>query len=337
MNIFGAKTKQTLLSITLVILSFGLLVLACVIGSVAVNFGDLLRTLTGQASDPTAQMVVLGIRLPRALLAYAVGGTLAVCGASLQGVFKNPMADSHILGVSSGSALGAAICIVAGLQMTVLGLGALTLCAFLGGLLAVFAVYALARVRGRVTPVGMLLAGIALGSVMTALVSGLMLFNRERLEQIFLWTLGSFSAPAWEKVFLAIPVMLIGVRVCFAYRKPLNLLQLGDAGAQSLGVDVSKVRRNIMISTALSTAAAVSVCGIIGFVGLMVPHGVRMLAGPDYRKLLPLSFLTGGSFLLLMDTLARTVISPLEINVGILTAILGGPFFLFLLRRKGLQ
>ena len=308
---------------------------ACTVGSASIRLSAVFRALyervTGAAcSDETAALILFRIRMPRAILAYAVGAALSLSGACMQGIFKNPMADPHILGVSSGAALGAAFAIVFGWQLSVLGLGAVSIAAFVGAALAVALVVSLA---GRAGTVGILLSGIAVGSFLTALLSGMLIMNRDSMENVYLWTMGSFTAASWNKVWLALPVTALGALLIQPFARDLNAMLLGESDARSLGIPVEKVRIIVLALTTLVTATAVSLCGIVGFVGLMVPHAVRLVTGPDHRALLPASLLAGGLFLLIMDTLARTVAMPFEIPVGVLTSLLGGPFFLVLLRR----
>lgn len=324
-----------------------LFAVACSIGSANIGMLESLRILWSgipfigkllpQVNTPDSfQIILLQVRLPRAILSFLVGGALAIMGASLQGMFKNPLADPHILGISAGAGLGATIAIILGLRDSFAGIGSVTGFAFIGAIGAVFLVYALSRVKGRITTSSLLLAGIAVSSLVTALISALMILNRNKLEQVVLWTMGSFSTTGWTQLIWSAPLILIGALLSWFFARDLNLLLLGDEEARHLGVEIQKTKRWLLIITSFTTAAAVSVSGIIGFVGLMVPHMVRLVLGPDHRVLLPFSFLTGGCFLLLVDTLARTVASPLEIPVGILTAILGGPFFLYLLRKRGI-
>lgn len=279
----------------------------------------------------TGHAIVVGVRLPRILSSYLVGMALSVCGACMQGLFHNPMADPHMLGVSSGAAFGVALC-------TLIGGGALMrftgLFAFAFSIAAVLIVLTLSHTHGRVTTVSLLLAGIAVSSLLTALTSGLMVIDRENLENVYMWTMGSFTSSSWDKLKIAAPVILMGVLGIIAFARDLNALLMGESDARQLGVNVRRVRLILLLLSTLVTATAVSISGVIGFVGLMVPHAMRMFCGPDHRGLLPLSALAGGLYLLIMDTLARTVLMPIEIPIGVLTAMVGGPFFLYLLKRR---
>ncbi|MGI6706808.1 MAG: FecCD family ABC transporter permease [Clostridia bacterium] len=341
------KRRYMGMAVALSILALLLLAVVCSVGSADIGVLNSLRTLfgwipwfgeaiKGEGIPPSHEIILFQLRLPRSILAFFVGGALAISGACLQGLFKNPMADPHILGVSAGAGLGATIAIILGLQHSVVGIGAVTLLAFIGGTTAVFLVYSLARVRGRISTAGLLLAGTAASSLITALMSALMIMNRNKIEQVVLWTMGSFSTVGWKQVVWGVPFMLLGMVLTYFYAKDLNILLLGDEDARHLGVDIDRIKKILLAVTSLITAAAVSVSGVIGFVGLIVPHIVRLLVGPDHRFLMPFSLLIGGIFLMVVDTLARTVASPLEIPVGILTAVFGGPFFLYLLRKRGI-
>ncbi len=329
------------------LLALLLLAVVCSVGSANIGIVNSLRTffgwipwvgeaIKGEGIPASHEIILFQLRLPRSILAFFVGGALAISGSCLQGLFKNPMADPHILGVSAGAGLGATIAIVLGLQNTLGGIGAVTLLAFIGGTAAVFLVYSLSRVHGRISTAGLLLAGTAVSSLITALMSAFMIMNRNKIEQVVLWTMGSFSTVGWKQVVWGVPLMLVGMGLTYFYAKDLNILLLGDEDARHLGVDIDRIKKILLAITSLITAAAVSVSGVIGFVGLIVPHIVRLLVGPDHRILMPFSLLVGGIFLMVVDTLARTIASPLEIPVGILTAVFGGPFFLYLLRKKGI-
>lgn len=327
--------------IALVGLALVALMAACALGSARIPLDGVLSTawahLTGQpAMEESWSVILMKVRLPRALLAYVVGAALSVSGACMQGLFKNPMADPHILGVSSGAALGAALAMVLKWQSGFMGLGAVSLCAFAGGALSVLVVLSLSRVRGRMSTISLLLSGVAVSAFLSALLSGLMMLNRDKMEHIYLWTMGSFTAASWEKLAWAAPVTLVGALGLRLFARDLNALLMGEDEARTLGISVARVRLIVLGLCTLVTATAVSVSGVIGFVGLMVPHAVRMVVGPDHRAVIPVSLLAGGAYLLVMDTLARTIAMPTEIAVGVLTAAVGGPFFLYLLRRSRL-
>lgn len=293
------------------------------------------QALMGEAWWPQASEVILfQIRLPRVVLAGLVGASLAFSGAALQGLFRNPMAGPSVLGVSSGAALGAAWAVVAGWQGRIAGLGAVPLAAFGGALLSTALVYRLARVGGRVPVTRLLLAGVALGSFFSALVSLVIVFGERRASAVVFWLMGSLAGADWSGVTLVLPYFAAGLAVIAFHSRDLNAMVLGEEGAQHLGIDVERVKVRLLIATSLLTGAAVAVSGIIGFVGLVVPHGVRLIMGPDHRVLIPAAGLAGAAFLTAVDAAARTVIAPTEIPVGAITALIGGPFFLFLLHRR---
>lgn len=279
------------------------------------------------------QTIVLQIRLPRVLLAALVGIALATVGAAFQGLLKNPMADPYIIGVSSGAALGATIAIVTGLS-AVVGYLAVPWMAFAGALISTYTVYNIARVGSRVPVYTLLLAGVALSAFMSAIMSFLMVLNSKEMQQVVFWLLGSFSAKNWGHVQAAAPLIIIGVVAINCFARDLNIMLFGDHTAQHLGIDAEKTKKLLLTLGAFTAAAAVSVSGTIGFVGLIVPHGVRLVVGPDHRNLMPISALAGGIFMVITDTFARNFLGGVEIPVGIITAMLGGPFFIYLLKRK---
>jgi iron complex transport system permease protein len=262
-----------------------------------------------------------------------VGTGLAVAGCVLQGVFRNPMADPGVLGVSSGAGLGAVIAIYAGLGAR--DLWTLPAIAFAGALLTAATVYALATRAGRTPVLTLLLAGIAVGSLLTSAIGLVMILAREvQVQTMLLWLMGGFDGETWEQVGVAVPVILAGSAACLLFARELNILATGEESARGVGVPVEWTKRILLGLVALVTAAGVSVSGTIGFVGLMVPHMLRLMIGPDHRGLLPASAVGGAAFLILADLGARLVIRPAEISVGVITSFLGVPFFLYLLRRQ---
>lgn len=276
--------------------------------------------------------IIWNVRLPRVLLGFLTGGALALCGASYQGIFKNPMADPFILGVSSGAALGASIGIVSGFSVSALGLNGTAILAFVGAFLAIFLVYNISRVGRKVPVATLLLSGIAVSQSLTAFMSLLMIFNVQNMNQIMFWTMGSLNGKGWSQVLTVLPYVLVGCLFLLTTVRELDIMLLGEEAATQLGVNTELLKKKVLVASSLITAAVVSVTGIIGFVGLVVPHVVRMLSGPKHRVLMPFSLVFGGTFLIICDTLARTV-SAQEIPVGIITAAFGGPFFIYLLRK----
>lgn len=282
----------------------------------------------------TEGLVVEQLRLPRILVGGLVGMALGVAGATMQGLFRNPMADPGIIGVSSGGAVGAVVAIAAGLN-TAFFL-ALPLFSFLGAMGAAFLVYGIAWVGGRFSMATLLLAGVAIGSFLGAVISAIIVMvpNNDSLREILFWLAGGLEARSWEHVGLSGPPILAGLAVVLVMSRDLNLLMMGDDDARSMGVRVGLVRPILLTAASLVTGVAVAVSGIIAFVGLVVPHMLRLVFGPDHRVLIPASALGGGIFVVLADTIARTVIQPAEFRVGILTAFVGAPFFVLLLIRN---
>jgi iron complex transport system permease protein len=282
----------------------------------------------------TLETIVIDIRLPRVMLAGLVGAALAAAGATYQGLFRNPLADPYLIGVAQGAALGAVIGFLLPSGWHALGFGIIPLLAFTGALISTTVVYLLARV-GKTLPVTtLILAGVALGALLSSIVSYLIISSGEKLHGIMFWLMGSFSLSQWSEAIMVLPYMLVGLVVLLLYARSLNLMQLDEEQAQQLGINVERLKLVLLGSATLITAAAVSFVGIIGFVGIIIPHAVRLIWGADYRFLLPLSILTGAIFLILADILARTVLAPVEIPIGVITAICGAPFFLYLLRRR---
>ncbi|NPV59667.1 MAG: iron chelate uptake ABC transporter family permease subunit [Actinobacteria bacterium] len=294
----------------------------------------LLGRLVDATWTPTQETIIISVRLPRVLLALLVGMGLALAGAIFQGLFRNPMADPSIIGSSQGAALGATIAFFFGIKVGLGGLSAVPLFAFAGSLLAVFAVYVIARAGGRASIASLLLVGIALSSFLASIVSLLMVVSEDRMHNIFFWLMGGLGTGNWDMVLAVLPFIAVGIVVSLFMARDLNLLMLGEERAAQLGLETERFKWTMIVVASLAVGAAVSVSGIIGFVGLMTPHIVRLLTGPDHRFLIPGSIMGGGLFLVLADTLARTVIAPNELPVGIVTAFFGAPFFIYLLKRS---
>jgi len=287
--------------------------------------------ITGDWTDAT-DMIVTSIRLPRVIMAGLTGAALGVAGATYQGLFRNPLADPYLIGVAQGASLGAAVGFV--VPWIFLGIYLVPLLAFVGALIAVSIVYLTARV-GKALPVTtLILAGVAIGAFFVSITSYLTLLSPDKTHGIVAWLLGSFSMTEWGQVVLVAPVIVLGVLAVTLFARPLNVMQLDEEQAQQLGIHVERTKIILLVISTLITAAAVCFVGIIGFVGIIVPHAVRLIWGPDHRMLLPLSALAGAVLLILADTASRTIMAPSEIQVGIITAFLGAPFFIFLLRRK---
>lgn len=281
--------------------------------------------------------IIQQVRIPRILLSILVGGGLSVSGCVFQGIFRNPLAEPHILGVSAGAALGACIAILLGIQTgtSLAGMGAVGLCAFAGAVITIGIVYFASGLGGRSSVISVLLTGSAVSTMFSAIMSLLMSMNHERMEQVYLWTMGSFSAASWSKIRYTVLFLVPLFGVCLAHARELNLLAMGEETAQSLGVETLRIRKILIPAASFLTAVCVSVSGVVGFVGLVIPHIMRFLLGSDYRKILPGSILGGALFLMVCDTLARTLIAPGELPVGVLTAIVGAPYLIILIRRSG--
>jgi len=290
------------------------------------------RAIAGSPRD-AADAVIVDIRLPRVILAALVGACLSLAGVLYQALFRNPLADPYILGVSSGAGLGAIIVIVTTTTATAWRYLGLPLGAFLGALLTILLVVRLASWRGRLDTASLLLAGVAISYTLAALTSFIMVLSRESMASVVFWMMGGLTSASWEYVAVIAPMLALGAIVPFTHARELNLMLLGDTRASELGVDVERFKRLVLGAGSLLTAAAVSVSGLIGFVGLMTPHAVRLVLGPDHRLLVPASLLGGATVMVLADLVARTVLAPVEIPVGIVTALAGGPFFVWLLVR----
>lgn len=294
-------------------------------------FRDSLAFFRMFSLSPGERTILFAIRLPRVVLAFLVGGGLALSGAVLQGIFRNPLVDPYILGVSSGAAFGAVVAI---LSRVYFGLFTVPLCAFLSALGTVFLVFRLARV-GRSMPLEVvLLSGLAVGFFFSALISLGMFLSGENLHQVVFWTMGGFWGRSWENVWMVLPFFAVGVPVLLSFGRELNAFLLGERVAESLGIDVERTKRLLLFVVALLVASCVATSGVIGFVGLVVPHILRLFGFQDHRKMLPLALCAGGVVLLLADTLARSVVYPAELPVGVVTSLLGAPFFVYLLRQK---
>jgi iron complex transport system permease protein len=279
--------------------------------------------------------IVLQYRLPRGILAFLVGASLGASGVCFQGLFRNPLADPFVVGVSSGAALGAVASIALGFETLVFGLAPATASAFGGALGAAFLAYAIARVRGRVPVTTLLLAGSAIGSFAGAAVSILILIKSPRWSEVVTWLMGSMSHPdPWSRVLVVGPCLIASMAVMAVYARDLNLLLLGEESARQLGVETERLKVLLLGAGALAAAGAVATCGMIGFVGLIVPNVARRLVGPDHRALLPVTVLSGGILLTLADVAARVASPQFPLPIGAVTALGGAPFFVYLLRER---
>jgi iron complex transport system permease protein len=320
--------------------SLAVLVLCLQFGSTKVEMGTVLSAVSrmlwagdlDSAALGTSGVILVQIRIPRVLMGFLVGGTLAAVGVVLQALLRNPLADPYVLGVSSGAALGASVAMLLGIGTTMVLLPALPLFGFLGGLLSLVVMYRLAQSQGRLPIHSLLLAGVILNAIMTALIMFITsILEPNRSAGLIAWLMGSLTSPGYVALAVFAVYAAIGMAMLLQKAQLLNLLTLGEEAARSLGVATEGVKKQLFALTALLTGAVVSVSGMIGFVGMVVPHAVRMLVGSDHRLLLPASAFVGGMFLVVADTIARTMLAPAEIPVGIVTALAGGPFFLYLL------
>lgn len=307
--------------------------LSIAIGAVFISPVDVWQALTGQATNEIFRTIIMDIRLPRTALILLTGSALAGSGAAYQGLFRNPLADPYLIGVASGAGLGAIFAMSIQWPYSFFGMMAVPLAAFLAGLLTVALVYTVARVGNTVPTTNLILAGTVFSSFATALTSFLMLRSSGELRRAIGWLLGGVSIGGWAPVLALLPYAILGLTMLILSGHALNLLQFGDEQAQQMGLNVSRAKTIILIAASLTTAAAVAFAGIIGFVGLIVPHIVRLWWGGDYRRIIPLSIIGGAAALLLADVLARVAIAPQELPIGVVTALAGSPFFLWVLRR----
>ena len=313
--------------------------MACLgFGTETISFANVAALLAhgpfaeGETQNVPHYIILWQVRVPRVLLAFMVGGSLAAVGASLQALFRNPLADPYVIGISSGAALGAAVAVLFGVGFSILSLSILPFSAFLGALIALLIVYRIAVSYGSFSIHTLLLGGVVLNAVFSALILFLTsLADPYKASGMYAWLMGSLTGPDFQTVLVLAVYLLFGVAVLVSQASALNLLTLGEEAARSLGVEVERVKRVLFAAAALLTGSVVAFSGLIGFVGLIVPHAVRLVFGADHRLLLIASGIVGGIFLMMADTVARTLLSPTEIPVGVVTALVGGPIFLYLL------
>ena len=335
---FITRKKVIIISILLTILLGLVILFSITVGSVKVgslrSITILLQSILGLkgAETETERAIILSLRLPRALLAGLVGAGLSVSGAIFQALLRNPLADPYILGVSSGAAVGAIIAVLMGLSSLSIGL---PLASFIGAFLTILIVFNFGRQNGKMHPNTLLLAGVIIGSFLSALIMFFIsISQKEELHTIIFWLMGDFSFSNPQAVYMIFPYIFLGFIFLYLRARQLNLILSGEESSLQMGVDVERLKLISYLLASLITAASVSVCGLIGFVGLIVPHSVRLIFGPDHRLLLPSAALIGASFLIASDTFARTLLAPTELPVGVITAAFGGPFFIYLLRTR---
>nr|WP_272876575.1 iron chelate uptake ABC transporter family permease subunit [Clostridium sp. Cult1] len=319
------KVKKSIYFTIAILFFFLTVIISISAGAVKIPLQEIINVFTGNG-DETSRTIIFNLRLPRIIGAAVVGMGLSVVGAFFQGLLRNPMADPYVLGISSGAAFGATIAIILGL-----GLFGLSFLAFISSLAVVIFVYTISKTGSKVSMTTMLLAGIAISAFISAIISLLMLLNHDEFTRIVFWTMGGFSLTNWNSIAFSAPIIIIGSFVMYVFSRDLNAILTGEEVAEHLGVNTEFIKKIILVLGSLVTATAVSVGGIIGFVGLIVPHVSRLIVGPDNRILVPFSALSGAIFLTLADTLARFILRPTEVPIGIITATFGGPFFLYLL------
>lgn len=348
-NAYRESARENRIKVLATVIAIGVTIIITVF--LSINMGrsyisakDVLSIIAGKIMGISAMFsqvketnvaIVWDIRLPRILCAILVGGGLAVSGTVFQSVLMNPLADSYTMGVSTGAAFGASIAIF----INIMGFGfsiPVSVAAFFGAILTLFIVMSLSKVKGYLSPVNLILSGIIVSSIFSAAITLIKNAAGENVSAIVGWMMGSLSSSQWDDIILILPIIAIATFICFCFSNKINILSIGDDEARYLGVDPEKLRIILLIASSLITAVCVSVSGIIGFVGLIVPHTLRLFLGADNRKLIPLSMLFGGELLLAADTMARTMLNR-EIPVGVITTLLGGPFFLyiFISRNKG--
>jgi iron complex transport system permease protein len=335
------KTRWVLAGLAAVVVA---LLVGVAIGPTNIALGRIITELTrhlplvggGRGVDHQQATILWQLRLPRVVLALLVGSMLAGAGASYQGVFRNPLADPYLLGAAAGAGLAVTIVIAAAPGLSGGDVNPLPIAAFVGALGAVFVAYLVGRASGGGSTASLLLAGVAVASFLTAVQTYVQQQHADTIREVYSWILGRLTTAGWSDVLLLLPYFLVTSVILLAHRRVLDVLAVGDAEAKTLGVSAAKARVIIVITASFATAAAVSVSGLIGFVGIIVPHTVRLLTGPSYRTIVPLSLLFGAAFLAFADLAARTVAAPGEIPIGLVTAFVGAPFFILVLRTSRL-
>lgn len=332
--------KNLFLSLSCVVL-LALMVYAITLGSVYIEPELILRSILewikygmdGVTCDDSIRFIIFEVRLPRIILAVLTGSLLSMAGAVYQAIFQNPMADPYVIGISSGAAFGATIAIIFLPPMMLLGNSIVSLAAFLSAILTSILVYFISKTKRGVDTFSLLLTGVVISTVLSSFISLMMLAHQDEAMKIMTWTMGSFNAKSWNHVITILIPTVIGIFFTIYHGKDLNVLVTGEEEAMTMGLDTKRLKRNMLLICALLTSIAVSVSGIIGFVGLIVPHFIRLIFGSEHKFLLKASFVFGAIFMLLSDTIARSLLGGFEIPVGIITSLIGGPLFLILLVR----
>ena len=331
----AARLLFPLLSIVVIVAS---ILIAASIGVVKIPFPNIIKIILGQLGLADASglahtevVTIWELRLPRILMSLTAGAALAICGAIFQSIFRNPICDPYILGISSGASLGAATAFILGWDAFLFGI---TLPALVTALLTLLVIMGIARLSRQKTTHTLLLTGIAINFLISAVITLLMVVNQKEMHKIIFWTMGSCAGTTWNDILFLLPFLIVIAIVLLYYAKDLNIMQLGTDTAQTLGVNVKAVTYITLITSSLLIAVVVAICGVIGFIGLIIPHAVRLMVGSDNRRVFSYSLLLGALFLLIADTLARTIAIPAELPVGSITAIAGAPYFIFLLLKK---
>lgn len=333
------KIKRGVLPLSLIVLSLIVVLFAAYsisLGAADISSRDILEVISeklfgvNSSLEESKKFIILNLRMPRIVLAIIVGGSLALSGCVLQAIFKNPMADPYVTGTSAGALFGGSIALLLFKDNNL----SLAIASFFGSLLSTFLIYNFSNKRGHLSITTMLLAGLVLSSLLGAIVQIIMIFSKTELINIFTFTMGSFSGATWDGVLITFLVFIVSLCVYLFNYKELNLISIGDENASSIGLNVNRTKKIFLIVSALLTSVTVSFSGVIGFVGLIVPHFFRLIVGNNYKKLLPISILGGSFLMLLCDNIARTAVPSSEFPVGIVTSILGAPLFLLLLRKS---
>jgi iron complex transport system permease protein len=338
------KNRNKIIIVYFIVLLI-VIIFASTIGVADIGFIDSLKIISSKIPfvkdlfdlsniKETSKTIVLDIRLPRIILSVLIGVALSTSGVVFQAIFKNPMADPYILGISSGAAFGATIVIIFGLGFSFLGLSAISIGAFIGAILTTTLVYSIASMNSKAPVVTLLLSGIAISFFLSALINLIMTLNHDQVEKIVFWTMGSVSAASWDSVMITILPVTFGVLFFLIFSKDLNVILMGEETAQNLGINVEILKKILLLIASIVSASVVAVSGIIGFVGLIVPHAVRIVVGPDHRRLFPFTIITGALFMIVADTISRVVIEPTELPIGVITSLIGAPYFIFLLVRN---
>ncbi|MDD5658981.1 MAG: iron chelate uptake ABC transporter family permease subunit [Actinomycetota bacterium] len=342
------KTRTAKYFIILLLILAALIIISSAIGSANISIKSTLKTLISIIPkikslvpvfeiNPQDFKVIFEIRMPRIFMAIITGIALSGSGVIFQGIFKNPMADPYVIGVSAGAAFGATIGLLFTSSIRLVNLSTTSIFAFMGAIGTTFIIYNISKIKGKISILTLLLSGVALSSLLTSIISFLMIFRTHDLTKVYFWIMGSFTNSSWVNFLTVTPIIIIVMIVASFFMRDLNIISLGDERASQLGVQTEKLKQILLVLASVIAAAAVSVSGIIGFVGLITPHLMRIIVGPDHKILYPTAAISGGIILLFSDTLARTILSPREIPVGIITSIIGVPFFIYLLIKSKKQ